>query len=642
MKGVAQRFKVSIKEKEKRLANAGNMPTRLKLLAELSQYYSFTNPEKSEFYLSRLNDLAEAGKHTEFTAEYHYHRAFLENRSYKYHWAESHIEKASELFREEGYSSRWMESEIERAGIRFNLNKTEESEHILDELSGSVMAQDDPGIQARYLARRAMIYARRFTYDKSLDLLIDAAGLLEAYTGENRLSDYYYLSLVYSNIGFAYDKAGKKEEGIIAYREAIKICETFGFGMRLSWYYLHLGNTYSGIGEYKRAQKYFKKAITDTPQDQTLYTSAGASANLGYLFFLEGKYNNALRMYDYAEKLYARRQGLDDDYNFSVLERFRGQLYAELGEAEEALEHYTNALNYAEQIEDFFQMSVVYRDMAMFHEKQENFKEAYHFQVKYGEARESYMDKDKSRSITEIEIKYATEKKEREAEFLRLRATELQLKALRAQMNPHFIFNALNSIQGFLTGDRIKEATVFFSRFSRLMRNSLEFSEFDTIPLEEEIQFLKDYLTLEGERFRNEFTFEVTLDDEIEEDIMGVPPMIFQPFLENSIKHGIRDVENGHISVKFLLEDDDTILCVISDNGIGRDKARVRQQKLEDQGHRSMGAAITEQRLNLINVGADRKISYEIEDLKSKSGKPKGTKVSVRLPVLEVDPRFYE
>ncbi len=642
MEEAASQFSQIISQKEKQLSNTGGLIQRLQIVKQLAEFYCYTDTKKAEEYLLQLRKLAEAKGHTEYLAHYHAYNAFLENQMYNYNWAIAHQKKAKTLFEEEGFGEQLTDIYIDLAGTYFNLNMLDESEMWLENAGRLLKTHENPFMEARYLYRRAQLYTRKYVYDKTIDLLLEARALMESSKAEKSLKDYNTLAQIYSGLGFSYMKVEKLSESVVSYLRTIDICEIFGFKMRLAWYYLHTGNAYSALGKFKKAGKYFKKAITDTPEDPSQYARAGASANLGQIYFIRGNYKSALSMYDYAERLYSQRQGLDDDFNFSILERYRAHLYAELGDDRKTLEHYRTALDYAMKSNDYKQMSAIYKDLADFYEEQKDFKKAYEFHTKYTSSRDKFINEERNKAITELEVKYETEKKERETEFLRLQTTELQLKALRAQMNPHFIFNSLNSIQGYITGDNPELAAVFFAKFSRLIRNSLEFSEFDIIPLEDEIQFLEDYLELEKERFKGDFDFSINIDEDVEEDIMGIPPMIIQPYIENSIKHGVRDVKNGFVSISFEMEDEENFICIIEDNGVGRDVASDRQKEYQDKSHRSMGTMITQERLGLFNNSADKKLSTKTFDLKDTEGNPSGTRVEVRIPVMEIDKNFYQ
>lgn len=642
MNNIAEVLKSSIEQKEKQLTNAGDLKRRIAIIKDIAYYYSFTEPKKAEIYLQQLRDLAEATGDNLTLAYYHSYCSFLENQAYKYNWAIAHLKKAKSLFEEEGYNEQLGDILIELAGTYFNLKMPSESDVWLERATSVVSSHPSPFVEARLMNRKASLYSRQYLYHKSIDLLLEARNIFESNQRQKRLEDYHSLSQIYSNLGYTYTQVDDKENSVKAYLKAIEICEAFGFGMRLAWYYLHIGNAYSAMRKYNLAGHHFRKALTEAPQDSSQYAKAGASANLGQLYAMQGSYESALQMYNYAEKIYSQTEGLDDEHNFSVLERYRAQLHSELGRREKALEHYNTALSYAINNDDYKQMSAIYKDLAVFYEEQENFPRAYQFLTKYSESREKFINEERTRSFSELEVKYETEKKEREAEFLRLQTTELQLKALRAQMNPHFIFNSLNSIQGYISGGNHEQATTFFAKFSRLIRNSLEFSEFEVIPLEEEIKFLRDYLELEKERFRGDFDYAIRIDDDVEEDIMGIPPMIMQPYIENSVKHGVRDVKSGFVDISIRMESDDILLCIIEDNGVGRAVAAERQQDYQAQTHRSMGATITKQRLDLFNQSSRVQISSQIIDLEDMDGKPKGTRVEIRIPFMDIDRKYLE
>jgi sensor histidine kinase YesM len=240
-----------------------------------------------------------------------------------------------------------------------------------------------------------------------------------------------------------------------------------------------------------------------------------------------------------------------------------------------------------------------------------------------------------------VEAKYEAEKKRQETELLELKATRLQLKALRAQMNPHFMYNALNSIQNYITSHDVDSATKYLAKFAQLMRRSLEYSDLEVISLEDEIEFLEQYLVInEKLRFENKLSYEIIIDEEIEEDILCVPTMIIQPYVENAIEHGLRTRENGLIKVFFFLFDEQTILCRVEDNGIGRDRAlKLQMNDPRHQNHRSRGTSITENRLRILHTGNAEKeeVFVHTHDLKDpETGAALGTRVEIKIPILEI------
>ncbi len=213
---------------------------------------------------------------------------------------------------------------------------------------------------------------------------------------------------------------------------------------------------------------------------------------------------------------------------------------------------------------------------------------------------------------------------------------ELEQKALRLQMNPHFIFNALNSIQGLIATQDTKAARYYLAKFSKLMRRVLENSREAQISLEREIESLQVYLDLERFCGGEKFEYVIQTDEKLNPDETLVPPMLIQPFVENAIIHGINHLEErkGRIELRFELENE-SLICTIRDNGIGREKARL-VEKHRVPGHKSTALLVTQERLNMMagKKGAGSS-GLEIKDLYDKSGKPEGTEVVIRIPWVE-------
>ena len=321
------------------------------------------------------------------------------------------------------------------------------------------------------------------------------------------------------------------------------------------------------------------------------------------------------------------------------IENWKARLFSALGKKKRAMKHFVNAFEYAKIKNDYKQLSSVCKDIASFYADLGDYKNADEYQLLHDEMGERYMEEVNRRMLLELEVKYEAEKKKQETELLKLQATKLQLKALRAQMNPHFMYNALNSIQNFITSNEITFAAKYLAKFAKLMRQSLDYSDLEIISLEKEIEFLEDYLFInEKLRFQDRLSYQILVDDDIEEDILGVPTMIVQPYVENAIEHGLRQKENGHVKVQFFLFDEDTILCVIEDNGIGR--LRARQLQLQDsqyQNHRSKGTRITEKRLEILHNSKDKEVFVKTIDLKNeKTGKATGTRVEIKIPIVEI------
>ena len=208
----------------------------------------------------------------------------------------------------------------------------------------------------------------------------------------------------------------------------------------------------------------------------------------------------------------------------------------------------------------------------------------------------------------------------------------LEQKLLRSQMNPHFVFNALTNIQSFMYLKDIEKADRYLFNFASLMRNILDSSRAEHITLSKEIQTLTDYLELQKLRFSKKCTYSIELDQAIDPEIIGIPPMLAQPFIENAIEHGIQHKKGiGHVSIR-IMKKKDFIHFEIKDDGIGREKAR-EIAKRNNKNHKSHSINITTERFLILNKKRKQKISMKITDLKDENQNPKGTMVALMIPV---------
>ena len=209
----------------------------------------------------------------------------------------------------------------------------------------------------------------------------------------------------------------------------------------------------------------------------------------------------------------------------------------------------------------------------------------------------------------------------------------MEQRLLRAQMNPHFIFNSLASIQNFVINENSDQASIYLSRFSQLVRNILDNSVEEYVPIEKEISTIENYLELQKVRYADKFDYSIMVDERIDDENMMIPPMLAQPFIENAIEHGIRHKRMyGHISVRFNLEDG-FIRFEVEDDGVGREKAAELEAE-QSTRHVSMATSITQDRLLTLNKKLKKKIRMEIIDLKDDSGEGCGTRVEFGIPVV--------
>ena len=217
---------------------------------------------------------------------------------------------------------------------------------------------------------------------------------------------------------------------------------------------------------------------------------------------------------------------------------------------------------------------------------------------------------------------------------LQQKATELEMQALRAQMNPHFIFNCLSSINRFVLKNETEAASDYLTRFSRLIRMVLINSQKPVIALEDEVEMLQLYLDMERLRFRHSFDYNIIYSNTVDAGNIFIPPLLLQPFCENAIWHGLMHKEGqGKLDINIRMEKN-VLHCTISDDGIGRKKAMELKSKSGEKS-KSLGLKITTDRLALLNENNNIQTFYDIHDLVDEDGDAAGTKVEIQIKYKE-------
>ena len=210
----------------------------------------------------------------------------------------------------------------------------------------------------------------------------------------------------------------------------------------------------------------------------------------------------------------------------------------------------------------------------------------------------------------------------------------LELKALRAQMNPHFIFNCMSSIQECMLTGQLDEANIYLTKLSKLLRMVLEYSDEESISLDKELEILGLYLELESVRLKEGFQYTIHIDDEIFAEEILVPTLILQPFAENAIWHGLLNKPADRKLKVSISMKDSTLLCSIEDNGVGREKAI--QLKSVKRKHHSRGLKLIEKRLEILRQKTHRDdTGFTFQDLYGYHHEPTGTRVEITLPVMD-------
>lgn len=223
-------------------------------------------------------------------------------------------------------------------------------------------------------------------------------------------------------------------------------------------------------------------------------------------------------------------------------------------------------------------------------------------------------------------------KTESPEQMLQRELAESRLNALRSQMDPHFIFNAITTIQHFILNNEKLAALSYLDELSNLIRKFLEHARRPRISLTEELELLIAYINLESMRFSDKFGFMMNVGSDIDTDAVEIPSMLIQPYVENAIKHGLmHKTEYGSLSIDISLNEN-VLICVVEDDGIGREKSK-EINKWRENAHNSIGMEVTRERLEILNVTYNRNFNVEVIDLFEEDAEAAGTKVIIYIPV---------
>ena len=429
------------------------------------------------------------------------------------------------------------------------------------------------------------------------------------------------------NVGLCYLKMRNLDSAEYYLLEALEDFEQLEYNNHIVNTATSLADTYIFKEELKKAQQYLTKALELEDAFRTTKQKLNTKNTLANLYHKLGEYKKSITIHEQVLKT-AQEQ------NFLEMElmtlKALSESYYQLGKSQKAYELLQAALP----------------------------------------LQDSIINKDRDQAIEDLEIKYATqyesEKKEQENVLL---SQQLDIQTLRAanreqliygilgllclviiifvlivrqnkiettrrmqqlnyrlllnQMSPHFIFNALTAIQSFVYRNEPRKAGKYLSSFAKLMRAILENSRTEYISLAKELQWLDNYLRLQALRFNNKFEYEVVVAEELEVEAVLLPPMLTQPFIENAIEHGIKDMESkGLLTIQFRIEEEQLVVH-IEDNGVGFEEAQPQKSD-----HISLATKITKERLNFLNQGNTNKIDFTISSVPNV-----GTAVSFSIPV---------
>lgn len=609
------------------------------ILDTLLSQLVYTNINEAVKHLNKLRKIHHFDLDSKVIFKYFAYKALIENQKYQYKKAYDSFNKAIKL--SDKLLDFYFKAElfIDYAGTCINLNKMDEAEGLIEKAKKLLKKNPSSILNARIISREAFIQLYYANYPRAIDAFLKAEKIIKNLSNtEITHKDLFFLQIIQAGLGNLYEIIGDANKSIASYQNAIDLAEVSGIKTRLSWLCLFVGKGYLALSKVEEATHFFEKVLHIKDDDNGL-SRASAYANLGYLQFLKADFTDALSLLNIAEELFLTL-GEKDSENLVSIEIWRGQIAWKNQDLKMAEFYLLHAYRMASKSSNIKRLSFICKELASYYAASAAFNLAYTYEKLHADFTEKYVAELNQHKIWELEAKYNFERRKQEAELLVLQANRLQLKALRAQMNPHFLYNALNSIQNYITSNDMTHAAKYLAKFARLMRQSLEYSDVEVISLEKEIEFLDNYLFInEKLRFSEKMSYKIKVDDDIEEDLTGVPAMIVQPYLENAIEHGLRSKKEGFLEVNFHSFDEQSILCIIEDNGIGREKAMALQKEnYKYQYHKSKGTLITEQRLRLLHKSLGAQPAVKIIDLKDElTGLATGTRVEVLIPIMDLD-----
>jgi tetratricopeptide (TPR) repeat protein len=470
------------------------------------------------------------------------------------------------------------------------------------------------------------------------------------------------------NIGYVYETMDSFATELKYFRKALPLYEQFHFNDKdaMSSIYAGLGTTYTHItasdllatgftgSQYDTALYYLQKALAMSEALGDEFGEAVNTKSIGVVYLKQKKYAPALN-YLYKGKQLSRNVGslgaeLDVTY-------FLSEIYKDTRKFDSAYTYYVQYADLKDSMNNEGNEKVlIQKEMQYNFDKKED---SLHFQnallsknntLSKLQLRQQwlysiggmivllslggfvfYRNRNKHAKLVLQMEKQKAEQKQRESEFER-KVSDAALNSLRSQMNPHFIFNCLNSIKLYAVENNQDAATSYLGKFSRLMRLVLENSKSDRITLQQEIETLQLYMEMEAMRFKEKLHHEIKIADNVDLDYIEIPPMLIQPYIENAIWHGLMPKEDGGTLVVSFTCQDNNLEIIVTDNGVGRAKSAELKSK-STTAHKSFGMSITHQRIELINQMYKTNMSVLVNDLHDGQGNAAGTEIRINIPV---------
>ena len=510
---------------------------------------------------------------------------------------------------------------------------------------------------ARAHASFGVVFSEENNYPRALENYFKA---LKLYQETNQKQS---ISKLYNNIGIVYKSQKNLPKALEFLLKSLKQQQENG-EQTIAVTLTNIGAIYFELQNDPKALEYYDKAQHSFEKTNNSRGFALLQNYLGDYYKKQNEVEKAIFYYNESQRLY---QKIDNKFGVALVLYNVGEVYLALQKYPEALRAVQKSLDLAKEIRTPDQVKESEKRLSDIYGLLGNEKQAFQHFRNYVRIKDSLENDENTHKLMRAEMNFEYEKKEallheknkRQQQFslflilggltllalifviynrlqikrrltLQKEVAEYEQKALHLQMNPHFVFNCLGSISSFIVQNGTDSAIKYLSKFSKLMRLTLEYSKGSLIPIDKEIEGLQNYLELEQLRFNQKFDFNITASPEIEDD-MALPPLLIQPFVENAILHGMvpKDGE-GTILVHFDLSND-KLICTITDDGIGFNQSKLLKEN-SVKAHQSMALEITKKRLEMMQAETAQSAHVSIEEL-MENEKSAGTKVVISLPI---------
>jgi tetratricopeptide (TPR) repeat protein len=550
-----------------------------------------------------------------------------------------YVKEGIELAKDNGCNENLANLYISQSIILVELNKIDDAIKVIDKAIFLYQKKvNKPLNLAKAFLAKGNAYLTSNYLNKALDNYLQSLNSVNEIDEDKEVVQ--FKAMLYGDIAGLYSKLKQYDSSLFYLQKSIETLPITNDPARLIKYHLNLSTIYMVKDSFELALMNVNKADSANLAFRNPFYQIDINLNKAYIFSFMERHLEALELMRATEKIVSSSSAFSGAYH-NFMHKY-SKVYYKAKKYKESIAISLEHLKNTDLEKDERQIANVMYNLYLSYKALGDFQNALKYQEEYYRLVNEIQGENTQNEINRLKEEYEASKKEREIillkekdhvsqleiqqknDALKIRLyfilflvffflslfvflyyrlqqnklkeqnkiAELERITLRAQMNPHFIFNALNSIQRIYVEGDIKKANNYMADFSRLMRKILENSNLNVITLSEEIETLGLYLELEKLRSKDSFTYQIHIDDSLSLNAK-VPPLLFQPFVENSIWHGVLPLENnkGHITIKILDFDEDTMKVIIEDNGVGFDT------KIQTENKKSKGISITRQRI---------------------------------------------